>query len=200
MFQRVVEGCLRRRVSYFDTSDDIYPFVVHRLDQHAETSQPRGFNMRDSIRQRVQALGLTLPTPSQPIANYINHVVSRNQLFISGQIPLLDGKPAYVGRLGESLSEEDGAQATELAALGLLAQLSDALGDDLSRLVRTLRLGVFIACSGDFQRQSVVANGASNLLVNVLGDKGRHVRTAVGVSSLPGGVAVEVDAVFELQP
>jgi enamine deaminase RidA (YjgF/YER057c/UK114 family) len=135
MFQRVVEGCLRRRVSYLDTSDDIYAFVVHHLDQHAETSQPRGFNMRDSIRQRVQALGLTLPTPSQPIANYINHVISRNPLFISGQIPLLDGKPAYVGRLGESL-----------------------------------------------------------------GDKGRHVRTAVGVFSLPGGVAVEVDAMFELQP
>ena len=156
--------------------------------------------MSDSLRQRVQALGLTLPTPSQPIANYINHVVSQNQLFISGQIPVLDGKPAYVGRLGESLSEEEGVQAAALAALSLLAQLGDALGDDVSRLVRILRLGVFIASSADFQRQGVVANGASNLLVNVLGEKGRHVRTAVGVSSLPGGVAVEVDAIFELQP
>lgn len=156
--------------------------------------------MSDSLRQRVQALGLTLPTPSQPIANYINHVVSQNQLFISGQIPVLDGKPAYVGRLGESLSEEEGVQAAELAALSLLAQLGDALGDDVSRLVRILRVGVFIASSADFQRQGVIANGASNLLVNVLGEKGRHVRTAVGVSSLPGGVAVEVDAIFELQP
>ena len=156
--------------------------------------------MTDSIRQRVHALGLTLPTPSQPAANYINHVSSQHQLFISGQIPLLDGKPAYLGRLGDSLSDEDGAQATELAALGLLGQLSDALGDDLSRVVRILRLGVFIASSADFQRQSLVANGASNLLVNALGDKGRHVRTAVGVCSLPAGVAVEVDAIFELQP
>lgn len=156
--------------------------------------------MSDSLRHRVQALGLTLPPPSQPIANYINHVVSQNQLFMSGQIPLIDGKPAYVGRLGESLSEEDGVQAAELAALGLLAQLSDALGDDLSRLVRILRLGVFIASSSEFQRQGAVANGASNLLVNALGEKGRHVRTAVGVSSLPAGVAVEVDAIFELQP
>lgn len=156
--------------------------------------------MSDSLRQRLKALGLTLPPPSQPIANYINHVASQNQLFISGQIPLVDGTPAYVGRLGESLSEEDGAQAAELAALGLLAQLGDALGDDLTRLVRILRLGVFIASSADFQRQGVVANGASNLLVNVLGDKGRHVRTAVGVSSLPAGVAVEVDAIFELRP
>ena len=156
--------------------------------------------MTDSIRQRVHALGLTLPTPSQPAANYINHVSSQHQLFISGQIPLLDGKPAYLGRLGDSLSDEDGAQAAELAALGLLGQLSDALGDDLSRVVRILRLGVFIASSADFQRQSLVANGASTLLVNALGDKGRHVRTAVGVCSLPAGVAVEVDAIFELQP
>ena len=156
--------------------------------------------MSDSLRQRVHALGLTLPSPSQPVANYINHVVSHNQLFICGQIPLVDGAPAYVGRLGESLSEEDGAHAAELAALGLLAQLGDALGDDLTRLVRLLRLGVFIASSADFQRQGVVANGASNLLVNVLGEKGRHVRTAVGVCSLPAGVAVEVDAIFELRP
>ena len=141
-----------------------------------------------------------LPTPSQPIANYVNHVVSQNQLFISGQIPLLDGKPAFIGRLGESISEEEGANAAELAALGLLAQLSDALGDDLSKLVRIIRLGVFIASAPDFQRQGAVANGASNLLVNALGEKGRHVRTAVGVSSLPSGVAVEIDAIFELRP
>jgi len=156
--------------------------------------------MSDSLRQRVQALGLTLPTPSQPAANYINYVISANQLFVSGQIPLLEGKPAYVGRLGESLSDEEGIQAAELAALGLLGQLSHALGDDLSRLVRTVRLGVFIASSAEFTHQSAVANGASNLLVNALGDKGRHVRTAVGVASLPAGVAVEVDGIFELQP
>jgi enamine deaminase RidA (YjgF/YER057c/UK114 family) len=156
--------------------------------------------MSQSLSQRVQALGLSLPTPSQPIANYVNYVISQNQLFISGQIPLLDGKPVYIGRLGESISEDEGAKAAELAALGLLAQLSDALGDDLSRLVRIIRLGVFIASSGDFQRQGAVANGASNLLVNALGDKGRHARTAVGVASLPGGVAVEIDAIFVLQP
>ena len=156
--------------------------------------------MTDSLAHRVQQLGLSLPTPSQPIANYVNHVVSQNQLFISGQIPLLDGKPAFIGRLGESISDEEGANAAELAALGLLAQLSDALGDDLSKLVRIIRLGVFIASAADFARQGAVANGSSNLLVNALGEKGRHVRTAVGVSSLPGGVAVEIDAIFELRP
>ncbi|KAF1005564.1 MAG: hypothetical protein GAK32_02633 [Pseudomonas fluorescens] len=156
--------------------------------------------MSHSFSQRLRALGFELPTPGQPAANYVNYVISQNQLFISGQIPLQDGKPAFVGRLGESLSEAEGADAAELAALGLLAQLSDALDDDLSRLVRTVRLGVFIASSADFQRQSAVANGASNLLVNALGDKGRHARTAVGVASLPAGVAVELDAIFELHP
>lgn len=156
--------------------------------------------MTDSLTQRIQQLGLQLPAPSQPIANYISHVVSQNQLFISGQIPLLDGKPAFIGRLGETVSEEEGVNAAELAALGLLAQLSDALGDDLSKLARIIRLGVFVAATPDFQRQGAVANGASNLLVNALGEKGRHVRTAVGVSSLPSGVAVEIDAIFELQP
>jgi enamine deaminase RidA (YjgF/YER057c/UK114 family) len=156
--------------------------------------------MSESLRERIEQLGLHLPTPSQPIANYINHVVSQNQLFISGQIPLLDGKPAFIGRLGEVISEAEGINAAELAALGLLAQLSDALGDDLSKLVRIIRLGVFIAATPQFQRQGAVANGASNLLVNTLGDKGRHVRTAVGVASLPSGVAVELDAIFELTP
>lgn len=156
--------------------------------------------MTDSLNQRVQQLGLRLPVPSQPIANYVNHVVSQNQLFISGQIPLLDGKPAFIGRLGEAISDEEGANAAELAALGLLAQLSHALGDDLSKLVRILRLGVFVAATPEFKAQGFVANGASNLLVNALGDKGRHVRTAVGVSSLPAGVAVEIDAIFELKP
>ncbi|MFJ4247911.1 Enamine deaminase RidA, house cleaning of reactive enamine intermediates, YjgF/YER057c/UK114 family [Pseudomonas helmanticensis] len=156
--------------------------------------------MSESLSQRIEQLGLRLPAPSQPIANYVSHVVSRNQLFISGQIPMLDGKPAFIGRLGEAISEAEGIDAAELAALGLLAQLSDALGDDLSKLVRIIRLGVFIAADPEFQRQGVVANGASNLLVNALGDKGRHVRTAVGVSSLPSGVAVELDAIFELKP
>ncbi|MGE7959330.1 RidA family protein [Pseudomonas sp. NPDC089530] len=156
--------------------------------------------MHHSLSQRVQQLGFKLPAPSQPIANYVNHTRSQNLLFISGQIPLHGATPAYTGRLGESLSEEQGIEAAELAALGLLAQLSDALDDDLSRLSHTLRLGVFIAASADFQRQGAVANGASNLLVNVLGEKGRHARTAVGVASLPGGVAVEIDAIFELLP
>ncbi|WP_273819551.1 MULTISPECIES: RidA family protein [Pseudomonas] len=156
--------------------------------------------MSNSLSDRVSQLGLNLPQPSQPIANYVNYVISNNQLFISGQIPLQDGQPAGIGRLGDTLGEEEGARAAELAALGLLAQLRHAIDDNLSKLVRIVRLGVFVAASPDFKRQGVVANGASNLLVNVLGEKGRHARTAIGVSSLPSGVAVEIDAIFELQP
>ncbi|BBP75287.1 hypothetical protein PHLH7_13910 [Pseudomonas sp. Ost2] len=156
--------------------------------------------MNDSLFDRVNQLGLSLPVPSQPIANYVNHVISNNQLFISGQIPLQEGKPAYIGRLGDTLGGEEGARAAELAALGLLAQLGQAIDDDLSKLVRIVRLGVFVAAAPDFQRQGAVANGASNLLVNALGEKGRHARTAVGVASLPSGVAVEIDAIFELRP
>ncbi|QIH06670.1 MULTISPECIES: RidA family protein [unclassified Pseudomonas] len=156
--------------------------------------------MHDSLKQRIRQLGLELPEPSQPAANYLNQVRSQNLLFISGQIPLQQGRPVLLGRLGESLSPEQGAEAAELAALGLLAQLGAALDDDLAQLQRIDRLGVFIAASGDFQDHSTVANGASNLLVNALGEKGRHARTAVGVASLPAGVAVEVDAIFELRP
>lgn len=156
--------------------------------------------MHDSLKQRIRQLGLELPEPNQPAANYVNQVRSQNLLFISGQIPLQQGRPVLLGRLGESLSPEQGAEAAELAALGLLAQLGAALGDDLAQLQRIDRLGVFIAASGDFQDHSTVANGASNLLVNALGEKGRHARTAVGVASLPAGVAVEVDAIFELRP
>lgn len=152
------------------------------------------------LSTRLQHLDLQLPAPSAPVANYVSTVRSQNMLYISGQIPMRDGAPAYQGRLGESVSEEDGIAAAELAALGLLAQLADAIDDDLSKLLRIVRLGVFVACTPDFQRQGVVANGASNLLVNALGEAGRHVRTAVGVAALPQGVAVEVDAVFELQP
>jgi enamine deaminase RidA (YjgF/YER057c/UK114 family) len=102
--------------------------------------------------------------------------------------------------LGDAIDEAEGTKAAELATLGLLAQLGSALDDDLARLVRVVRLSVYVSATAEFTRQSVVANGASNLLVNALGEKGRHARTAIGVASLPSGVAVEVDAIFELVP
>lgn len=155
--------------------------------------------MPGKLSEKARKLGYVLPTPSAPAANYINHVISNNTLYISGQIPLQNNAPAFIGRLGEAISEEEGALAAQLAALSLLAQLGAAIDDDLSRLVKIIRLGVFVASTPDFKRQGVVANGASNLLVEVLGESGRHARTAIGVASLPTGVAVELDAIFELR-
>jgi enamine deaminase RidA (YjgF/YER057c/UK114 family) len=156
--------------------------------------------MTNSLREHIEKLGLHLPAADGPAGNYVSSALSQSMLYVSGQIPIIDGQPAFVGRVGESLTEEQGMAAAQLAALGLLAQLQAAIGDDLSKLVRVVRLGVFIACPADFTRQGAVANGASNLLVSVLGEAGRHVRTSVGVSSLPAGVAVEADAIFELLP
>ncbi|MFK7702973.1 RidA family protein [Pseudomonas caspiana] len=155
--------------------------------------------MTNSLREQLAKLDLQLPAPDNPAGNYVSTVVSQNMLYVSGQIPMLNGQPAFIGRVGETLTEEQGMAAAELAALGLLAQLDSVIGDDLSKLVRLVRLGVFVACPSDFTRQGAVGNGASNLLVSVLGKAARHVRTSVGVSSLPAGVAVETDAIFELR-
>ncbi len=156
--------------------------------------------MTNSLRKQLEKLDLQLPPVDGPAGNYVSTVISQNLLYVSGQIPMFHGQPAFVGRVGDSLSEEQGIAAAQLAALGLLAQLDSVIGDNLSKLVRVVRLGVFVACPSDFTRQGAVGNGASNLLVNVLGEAGRHVRTSIGVSSLPAGVAVEADAIFELRP
>ena len=152
-----------------------------------------------SISARVAELGITLESAAAPAANYVPFVQDGSLLFISGQISRKDGKPAYVGRLGDNISDEEGVQAARLAALGILSQLAAATGDRLDRVARIVRLGVFVASTPEFNRQSAIANGASDLMVEVFGDAGRHARAAVGVASLPSGVAVEVEAVVSLK-
>ena len=154
--------------------------------------------MTSSISARVAELGLTLESAAAPAANYVPFVQEGNLLFISGQISRKGGQPAYLGRLGDTLTEEEGIEAARLAALGILSQIVAATGDRLDRVARVVRLGVFVASTSDFNRHSVVANGASDLIVQVLGDAGRHARSAVGVASLPAGVAVEVEAIISL--
>ncbi len=154
--------------------------------------------MTSSISARVAELGLTLESAAAPAANYVPFVQEGNLLFISGQISRKGGQPAYLGRLGDTLTEEEGIEAARLAALGILSQIVAATGDRLDRVARVVRLGVFVASTPDFNRHSVVANGASDLIVQVLGDAGRHARSAVGVASLPAGVAVEVEAIISL--
>jgi len=138
-----------------------------------------------------------LPVPAAPIANYIAYNVVGSLVVISGQIPLRDGKIAYTGKVGGAVSIEQGQAAARLCFVNLVAQLKAAAGD-LDRVKRVVRLGGFIAAGPDFTQHAVVMNGASNLAVDVFGEAGKHARTTIGVPSLPGDAAVEVEGMFEL--
>lgn len=150
-----------------------------------------------SPEDRLRQLGITLPEVAAPVANYVAAVQSGNLLFLSGQIPMRDGKLAYTGKLGADLGEEQGTEAARLCAINLLAQAKAAL-INLSRIKRLVKLTIFVASAPDFTRQPFVANGASDLMVDVFGDAGRHARVAVGTNVLPLDSAVEVDAIFEI--
>jgi enamine deaminase RidA (YjgF/YER057c/UK114 family) len=148
-----------------------------------------------SIDKRLQELGITLPSAAAPLANYVPYVQEGTLIFISGQVPRgEDGQLKYVGKLGKELSVEDGYAAARLCALSCLAQLRAALGS-LDKVKRIVRLGGFVNCTADFAQQPQVINGASDLIVEVFGDKGRHARAAVGSNALPGNVATEVEMV-----
>lgn len=150
------------------------------------------------INAKLQELGLSLPAVAAPAANYVPYIVSGNMVFVSGQIPFLNGETMHLGRVGDDLGAEDGAAAAQACALNILAQVNDAVGGDFSRVKRCVKLGGFVNCTPDFTNQPLVINGASNLIADVMGDAGKHARFAVGAPSLPLGVAVEIDAVFEI--
>ncbi|MCW6532210.1 RidA family protein [Sphingomonas lycopersici] len=152
--------------------------------------------MTERIDRKLAELGLSLPEAAAPVAAYVPTVLSGNLLHISGQLPFKDGK-VVTGRLGEGLSVEEGQDAAQRCALMLVAQVKAAIGD-LGRVKRIVKLGVFINSHGDFTDQPKVANGASELMVALFGDAGKHARSAVGVPVLPLGAAVEVDAIVEV--
>lgn len=154
--------------------------------------------MTDTIADRLKAAGITLPEAAAPAANYVPYVLYNNMLQTSGQLPLEGGKVAVPGKLGAEVSLEDGQRAARLCAVNILAQAGSALGGDLARISRLLKLTVFVATAGSFTEQHKVANGASDFLVEILGDTGRHARSAVGVAALPLGAAVEIEALFEV--
>ena len=154
--------------------------------------------MAGAIETKLQELGLELPPAAAPAANYVPFQLSGQQLFISGQLPLISGGPEYKGKLGADVDVETAEQAAKACALNILAQAKAALGD-LDRIQQVLRLGGFVNCTPDFTDHPEVINGASNFFVEVLGDKGRHTRFAVGVASLPRGVAVEIDALIAIK-
>ena len=153
-----------------------------------------------SPSERLATLGIELPRPAPPIANYVPTVISGNLLYISAQLCFdMDGKlkPEHVGKLGAEVSQEMGMEAAKLCAINVLAQAQVALGR-LDRIIRCVRLGGFINATLEFTALPAIMNGASNFMVDVLGDKGRHVRTTVGVAQLPMNASVEVEAVFEI--
>jgi enamine deaminase RidA (YjgF/YER057c/UK114 family) len=154
--------------------------------------------MPGTIDAKLAELGIALPTPAAPVANYIGFNVVGKLVIVSGQIPLQDGKVAVTGKLGAGVSIEDGQRAARICFVNLLAQVKAACGD-LDRVKRVVRLGGFVACTPDFTQQPQVINGASDLAVAVFGDKGRHARAAVGCPSLPVDAAVEVEGMFELE-
>lgn len=154
--------------------------------------------MSAEIENRVKELGYVIPNAAAPAANYVSFVVSGNVLHISGQLPMLDGKIAFTGHLGKDVDVANGQKAAELCAVNLLAQAKAALGGDLSRIKRIIKINGFVASVPTFVEQHLVINGASNLLVNALGDAGKHARAAVGMAALPLNAAVEIDALMEI--
>jgi enamine deaminase RidA (YjgF/YER057c/UK114 family) len=154
--------------------------------------------MPGKIDTRLAELSIKLPEPPAPVASYVPYVVTGKLVFISGQVTLADGGLKYVGIVGKDLSLEDGRAAARLCAINVLAQLRAAAGGNLDNVKRCVRLGVFVNAVPGYAQHPEVANGASDLIVEVFGDGGRHARAAVGAGSLPRNVAVEVEAVFEL--
>lgn len=154
--------------------------------------------MTGKIDARLKELGLEIPTPAAPAANYVPFVVSGRLVFLAGQITLWNGELKHVGKLGDGLSLKQGQEAARICALNLIAQAKAACGGDLDRVVRWVKINGYVNSAPDFAEQPKVMNGASDLLVEVFGDKGRHARAAVGVSSLPFNVATEVDGVLEI--
>ena len=151
------------------------------------------------IEAHLQKLGIDLPISSAPIASYVPFVKVGALVFISGQITSWNGELKYIGKIDHGITVEEGQEASRICALNILAQLKMACEGDLNRVVRCVRLGGFINCTDDFKDQSKVMNGASDLIISIFGEKGKHARAAVGVNALPYGVAVEMDAIFEVK-
>ncbi|MCX8997620.1 RidA family protein [Rhizobiaceae bacterium BDR2-2] len=153
--------------------------------------------MVNTIESRLAELGIVLPVAAAPAANYVPYTISGNLLHLSGQLPMENGKLAVTGLVGRDVDVAAARRAAELCAINLLAQAQAALGD-LSRIGRIVKIQGFVASTPDFTEQHLVINGASDLLVAVLGDAGRHARAAVGMASLPLNAAVEIDAIMEI--
>jgi len=152
------------------------------------------------IENKLAELGIHVPVAAAPVANYVPFVISGNLVSISGQVPFQDGKLAFTGKVNDGVSIEDACAAARLCALNIVAQLKAACGGDLNRVKRIVKLGAFVNCTDGFGGQPQIINAASDLMVDIFGDAGRHSRSAVGVNALPLNVPVEIDALVEICP
>ena len=154
--------------------------------------------MANTTDARLKELGISIPEAPAPAANYVPFTTSGNLVFVAGQVPFVDGKLTKTGRVGEDASVEDGYEQARICAINLIAQVKVACGGDLDRVRRVVKLGGFVASAPDFTGQPAVVNGASDLMVDVFGDAGKHARFAVGANVLPLGCVVEIDGIFEI--
>ncbi|KQZ16718.1 hypothetical protein ASD50_09055 [Mesorhizobium sp. Root552] len=153
--------------------------------------------MGETIEKRLSDMGVTLPAAAAPAANYVPFVRSGNLLFPSGQLPMKDGKLAVTGLLGRDLDVAAGKEAARLCAINILAQAKAALGD-LEKIRRLVKINIYVASSPDFTEQHLVGNGASDFFAEVLGERGKHARVAVGMAALPLNAAVEIESILEV--
>ena len=151
------------------------------------------------FEENIKKLDLKIPDLPSPLANYVPYKVSDNTVYVSGQGPVIDGKIIYSGKVGNEISQEEGVKAAELCCINVIAALKSSINGDWNRLDTFLKLGGFVNCDNNFTEQPKIINGASDLLVNIFGDKGRHSRFAVGSNALPLNISVEIDAIIKIK-
>jgi enamine deaminase RidA (YjgF/YER057c/UK114 family) len=167
--------------------------VEEHLDVH------KGLNMTNIIEDKLKQLNIKLDEASKPAGSYVPYVVSNNLVFISGQLPFIDGAITIKGKVDKDVSIDDGIKMAEVCAKALLSQLKAACNGDLDKVIKVVKLGGFVASSPDFTDHPKIINGASDLIVKIFEEKGKHSRFAVGVASLPLNAPVEIEGIFEIK-
>ena len=195
--QYALSFCLRRGVRYARFWAQIKNHNAAKIQ--LKRPQKPDENMMSKVEDKLNKIGVTIPDAPTPAANYLPFTQTGNLIFVSGQVPFVDGKLQITGTVGVDASVEDAQGQARICAINLLAQLKVACGGDLDRVKKVVKLGAFVASANDFHAQPTVVNAASDLMVEAFGDAGRHARFAVGSNALPLGCLVEIDGIFEIQ-
>ena len=151
------------------------------------------------FEKNIKDLGLIIPEPPSAVANYVPYKIIDNLVYVSGQAPSKNGKIVYSGKVGEKITDEEGVIAAQLCCMNIIAALKKSIDNDWDKLDNFVKLGGFVNCNSDYTNQPIIINGASDLLVKIFGDKGKHTRFAVGSNSLPLGISVEIDAIIKIK-